>query len=411
MHNIVILGGNFAGVSTAHYLLRHVLPLLNSTSSENSGYNVTLISPSDHTYFKIVAPRALLSAEKVPFDKPFASIPDAFSHYKTSEFSFIQGEAVGIDEAAKIVSVRGVGTIENTFVQYDSLVIATGTSSSPLWTLQGEHKVTIAALQDMHRRLPKAESIVIAGGGATGIETAAEIASHYTGKDVTLLSGGSRLLGRLKNTGASRDAEQRLTALNVKTIHNVRVASATEVEDGTKTALRLSDGSSRVVDVYLNATGGQPNTSFLPASWLDDASKRVLTDTTTLRVPNAPAGVYCIGDVASFSKGGIMDSMWPVPVLAYSIWFDLQAGAAAGANGGDLKQSSPAATTRTPALKEKKYKQIQSDMQFVPVGPKGGVGVIFGWRVPSFFVWLLKSRTFGIEKAPALATGEEFMKP
>ncbi len=132
MHNIVILGGNFAGVSTVYYLLRHVLPLLNSTSSENSGYHVILISPSDHTYFKIVAPRALLSAEKIPFDKPFASIPDAFSHYKTSEFSFIQGKTVGIDEAAKIVSIRGVRTIKNTFVQYNSLIMATGTSSSSL---------------------------------------------------------------------------------------------------------------------------------------------------------------------------------------------------------------------------------------------------------------------------------------
>ncbi len=118
----------------------------------------------------------------------------------------------------------------------------------------------------MHRRLPKTESIVIAGGGVTEIETAAEIASHYTGKDVTLFFGGSRLLSRLKNTGASKNAEQRLTALNMKTIHNVRVASATEVEDSTKTALKLSDGSSRVIDVYLNATDSQPNTSFLPAN-------------------------------------------------------------------------------------------------------------------------------------------------
>lgn len=125
MHNIVILGGNFAGVSTAHYLLRHVFPLLKNKTE----YKVTLVSPSDHTFFKIGAPRALVSSEKVPADKPFASIRNAFSDYKASEFSFIQGEAVGVDEAIRTVSVRTSGLAKEISVLYDSLVIATGTTS------------------------------------------------------------------------------------------------------------------------------------------------------------------------------------------------------------------------------------------------------------------------------------------
>lgn len=56
-------------------------------------------------------------------------------------------------------------------------------------------------------------------------------------------------------------------------------------------------------------------------------------------------------------------------------------------------------------LKEKKYKQFEADMQFVPVGPKGGVGVVFGSKVPSFFVWLAKSRSFLLEKAPRTGEG------
>lgn len=126
MHNIVILGGNFAGVSTAHYLLRHVFPLLKGEKTE---YKVTLVSPSDHTFFKIGAPRALVSSEKVSADKPFASIPNAFSNYKSSEFSFVQGEAVGVDEATRTVSVRTSGLAKEISVLYDSLVIATGTTS------------------------------------------------------------------------------------------------------------------------------------------------------------------------------------------------------------------------------------------------------------------------------------------
>ena len=124
MHNIVVLGGNFAGVSAAHYILRHVLPLLNN---EKSAYKVTLISPSDHTFFKVGVPRALVSSPDL--ERPFASIPDALQNYKPSEFSFIQGEAVGVDETTKTVSVKSTGNSKDSSTQYDSLVIATGTTS------------------------------------------------------------------------------------------------------------------------------------------------------------------------------------------------------------------------------------------------------------------------------------------
>lgn len=150
------------------------------------------------------------------------------------------------------------------------------------------------------------------------------------------------------------------------------------------------------MDIYIDATGGVPNTNFLPSTWLDNG-KRIATDASTLRTTKAPPGIYAIGDVASYSKGGVPDASWAVPALGYSIWYDLHAAAAGSGRKGELK--------------EKKYKQIQADMQFVPVGPKGGVGIIFGWMMPSWLVWLAKSRTFMLDKAPGLASGADFLKP
>jgi hypothetical protein len=49
-------------------------------------------------------------------------------------------------------------------------------------------------------------------------------------------------------------------------------------------------------------------------------------------------------------------------------------------------------------------------MGLVPIGPKGGVGVLFGWRVPSWFVWLVKARGFMMEKAPDVANGAAVLK-
>jgi NADH dehydrogenase FAD-containing subunit len=185
----------------------------------------------------------------------------------------------------------------------------------------------------------------------------------------------------------SRLAEQQLSKLGVSTVHKLRVVSSEE--KGGKTEVELSDGSKRTVDLYIDATGGMPNSSFLPASWLDER-KKVLADASTLRATNGAKNVYVIGDVASFSKGNVMDSTWSASALGYSVYEDLSGGGK--------------------ALKEKRYKQMGKLMGVVPIGPKGGVGVMFGWRVPSFFVWLIKARTFFMEKAKGLAEGAEVVK-
>ncbi|KAL3263499.1 hypothetical protein ABHI18_001700 [Aspergillus niger] len=388
MHSIVILGGNFAGVSTAQYLLKHVLPVV---KNEESQYKVTLVSPSAQTFFKVAVPRVLVS-DKVPNDKLFASIPNAFRQYNSDDFTFIQGEAVGLDETAKTVSIKSVGAADR-LIGYHSLVIATGTTSpSAVWTLHGDHEITLAAFQDLQARLPTSKTILIAGGGPTGVETAGEIASQHKDKEVILLSGGTRLLPRLRNKKIAPRAEQQLAALNVRTLHGVRVTSSTMSAD--KVSLVLSDGTTRTVDLYIDTTGSTPNTSFLPPSWLD-GSKHVAVDGATLRATNTPDGVYAIGDVASYSNGGIPDAVWSVPALGYSIWSDLRV---AATRDGSMKGAAP-------LLKEKKYKQIEEDMSIVPIGPSGGVGALFGWAVPSWFVWLLKSRTFMMDSAPKVATG------
>jgi len=386
MHNIVILGGNFSGVNTAHYLLRHVLPLLNS-NTDKTAYKVTLVSPSDHTFYKVGAPRALVGSNKTELHAVFSSITEGFSSYPTSTFTFILGSAIAVDAATQTITIKNE---KQETVHYDSLIIATGTTSnSPLWTLHNSLSDTTSAFETLNASLDTAKTILIAGAGPAGVETAGEIGYKYkgTGKDITLFSGQDAVLSYLQHPTVSRIAESKLSALGVKTVHKVRVVSSSFV--GGKTEVVLSDGTKRTIDLYIDATGGSPNSSFLPATWLDDR-KKVLADATTLRVKAAGKNVYSIGDVASFSKGNIMDSIWAVPALGYSVYEDLS-------NGGK-------------ALKEKRYKPMGKPMGFVPIGPKGGVGVVFGWRVPSWLVWLAKSRTFFIEKAPGLATGAEVVK-
>ena len=401
-HEFVILGANFAGISTAHYLLRHTIPFL-SQLNPSTAYHVTLLSPSTHLFWKIGAPRTLVSPDLIPFAKVFLPIADAFKDYPSDKYTFVKGSAVGLDAQQKIVTVADHD--KSISISYSTLVLATGTSSTTaLWTLNGSHDNSINAFKDMHKSLPNAKSILIAGGGPAGVETAGEVAALYPGAKTTILSGDARLLRRLK-PGTSHDAESYFKRLGVEVVHDVRVTS---VKEGKPTELTLSNGTTRTVDVYIDSTGGKPNTSFLPSSWLNERGY-VITDETTMRLTTpGTENVYAVGDVASYSHGGIFDVNDAIAPLCSSILVDL-----ASTGVGKMTGSTGLLSHILPAKQvepKQRYFKPTIGTQIVPIGPKGGVGQLFGVRIPSLMVWGIKSRTFFVEKADGYLRGSDYLK-
>lgn len=352
---------------------------------KSTTYTVTLVSPSSHFFWKIGAPRTLASPDLIPISQAFVPIQDGFKDYPSDQFELVLGSATSLDEGRKTVTIKPLAPSSTTSVSYSTLIIATGTTSaSPLWTLHGSHEESVAAFKTLHKSLPEASTILIAGGGPAGTETAGEIGTLYPKANTTILSGNKSLVPRLPHSvGAA--AESKLAALGVKTVHNVRVTSA--VPSGSKTKLELSDNTTQAVDVYIDATGGRPNSSFLPASWLNEHGY-VITDGQTLRTPTK--GVYAIGDVASYSAGGVMDVMYAMRPLCSSILIDLSG------------------TSQAPP-KQLQYKPMKQT-QMVPIGPKGGVGSIMGWKIPSLMVWMVKSRTYMVDKIPGTIEGKDYLK-
>lgn len=173
IHNIVVVGANFGGIGVAHYLLRHTIPALEAQNDRSTIYKVTLISPSTHFFWKIAAPRTIAKPDQIPTSKIFLSIEDAFKIYSPANFSLLLGSATALDEERNKITVERLAPAPTTSVFYDSLVIATGTTSaSALWTLHGSHELSMKEMKELHERLPKASSILIAGGGPAGVETA-----------------------------------------------------------------------------------------------------------------------------------------------------------------------------------------------------------------------------------------------
>lgn len=118
----------------------------------------------------------------------FANIPDSLKQYGDA-VTFILGTASALNADAKAVTIS---TSEGQKTQeYDILVITTGsrTNDDIPWkgSLSG-YEATKDRLHKVQDQVKSATSIVLGGGGPTGVETAGELGFEYGNtKKITLV--------------------------------------------------------------------------------------------------------------------------------------------------------------------------------------------------------------------------------
>lgn len=313
----------------------------------------------------------------------FLPIEPAFSNYPAGKFEFIHGEATGLDVSARRLTIKDPKTGESRGHSYDTLIIATGgISTSPLYSLHGGHESTLEAYQDMQARAPHAKSFMVVGGGSAGVETAGELASLYGNtKQITLVSTTCSLLPALRPTIGEK-AKTYLESMGVRIMNGTRMMSSTKTEAGL-TQVVLDNGEAWNVDVLIVATGRKANAAWIPSPMRDE--RGAVRVNGYLRVIQAGERVYAVGDVASSSRGNLLDFRDMVPVLMGSIEADL---------GMQTKPIKP-------------FVPNDAETMIVPVGPNRGVGALFGWRIPSWAVWLIKYKGFMFSSAEGYVQGTE----
>lgn len=180
MKTIVILGSSFAGVSTAHRLLKQ--------APKTGDVKIILVGPNTHLFWNLAIPRAIVPGQ-FSDEKLFRAIAPGFKQYSADRFEFINGTAERLNVESKAVVVATAGG-EKT-IGYDMLILATGSRAKgdvPL-KLEESYEATQKALHDIQDRVKKANSIVIGGAGPTGVETACELGFEYERqKKITLVS-------------------------------------------------------------------------------------------------------------------------------------------------------------------------------------------------------------------------------
>ena len=380
VHNIVVLGASFNGLGAAHNILRGLPDLETQTGKK---FKVTIIANSEKFWWTMGAPRAMVKPFPKEIDDSFPSVIESLKPYPKEHVEFVHAEITGFDSSKREVSYVLLDDDEQkasstSSLHFDTILIAIGsTGPDPLFALQGGYLQTYNAYKSVHARLPSANSILVVGGGAAGVETAGELGDLHgkhssTPKDITILSGTSRLLSGLRPAIGKR-AEELLTAQGVKTVHDVRVDNQKKLPGGGA-QVTLSDGTTKDYDLVFVATGRVPASGVLPKDLLNDKG-RVLTN-SYLRVEGLESA-YAAGDIASIAPLGLLTTKGQLNVVADNIIADL-------GGKGPAKEWKPFTT---------------KEMQIVPVGPNAGVGAIFGWWAPSFVVKMLKSKHFFFPQA------------
>ena len=166
-------------------------------------------------------------------------------------------------------------------LEYDYLILATGcTHSYPISpmmsstlpqcgerTLQQRHE----SWMKTNANLNQATKVLILGGGAVGVELAAEIVDHYNtrtsrNKKVTILQGSSTLVPNFPSY-VGRYALQWLHSRKVNVLFNARIQS------WTPTSCTLQNGRIIYADIVYCCFGSSPNSESIYSNETETAKK------------------------------------------------------------------------------------------------------------------------------------------
>jgi NADH dehydrogenase len=387
---IVILGGGFAGMSTAQGLERR----LYAADAE-----ITLVSRENFSLFTPMLPE--VSSGNLETRHVITPVRAQLNRTR-----FMLGDVREVDLARRTVTVEHMITRAKQDVSYDHLVFALGAVTStfglpgiaeralPLKTLEDAERIRnhvisvleLAAITQDDEERKRLLTFVFVGGGFTGVEAAGEMMDFFRSVlryyrpitiddlDVVLVEGGGKLLPDLAR-GMGEYSARSLVRRGVRVLVNTFVAGADEM------GLQLKDGTTIPTRTIVWSAGVKPSPAVENLGF--EYRRGAIVVNADFSIPGHP-GLWAAGDCASApSKDGgrvpatAQHALREGPVLAENIVATMQG-----------KPTKPFA--------------YESLGMMASLGARQGVAAIFNkYIISGFPAWALW-RTYYLARLPGL---------
>ncbi|KAF8633590.1 hypothetical protein AX15_001383 [Amanita polypyramis BW_CC] len=287
--NIVIVGGGSGGAQAAYTL---------SKKLDANEYNVILINPRPYSVVWPATLRVAVSNVDNLEERIFLPLHEIFHN---GNGTFVQGKVTAIykdgEKGGRVLLESGE------YVEFDALVLSTGN----IWTGPVAFPEDAGQVNNFIRNgriaFEKAQNIVIAGGGAIGIELAGEIKDIWPNKKVTIVHAGSALLNAAYPDKLRSRVERRIQDTGTHVILNDFVDTFEVGPIAKGTGIKTRNGVQVETDLVVSARGPRPNTSFIASSLGSNAvnDSGFVRIHPTLQLRDHP-DIFALGDIVDWNE-------------------------------------------------------------------------------------------------------------
>nr|WP_269205070.1 NAD(P)/FAD-dependent oxidoreductase [Motilibacter aurantiacus] len=305
--HVVVIGAGFAGLNAVHEL-------------RGAPVDITIIDRNNfHTFQPLLYQ---VATSYLPPEQVGSTIRTIFRRQKNVKVRV--GEVSGVEWDTQTVELT-----DGTTVPYDYLVLAAGATTNffgipgmdehayPLYTMSDAVRLRLHLLEEIEQAARDRssdrshETVVVVGGGPTGVETAgslAEMSCHHIGGEVDLRVVLVEMMPRLLNTFSEQSGEQTLKDLRKR---GVEILLNTSVKSADEKGVELSDGQRIETRTVVWGAGVQASPLGRKLGLELGRGGSIVVE-PDLRVPGRD-NVFAIGDIASPKRP---EGARPFPLVA-----------------------------------------------------------------------------------------------
>ena len=273
----VIIGNSAAGLSAVKAIRKRGC---SSPVTLISAENCSAYSPVLTTYY---------IAHKIDRDSLFIADDRFYRDYDVRRK--LGRRAVGIDPAKQVVYLE-----DDTTVEYDNLLIATGASAKSPDNMEAdasEYVSTLRTIEDAEKiiRLSKdAKEVVVVGAGLVSLQAANAIFKE--GRKVTFVVGSKQILSQNIDAECAAIIQRRLESRGVFFLFGRDVRAIKR--EGNKAYVVTSLGEELLADLVVVGKGVKPNTELVVNSKVEVNEGILVDESMRTNIRN----IFAAGDVA-----------------------------------------------------------------------------------------------------------------